>query len=149
MSEALHRIVYCSRNLLHGEPEQVQASLQQILRSARRHNEEAGITGALLYNSGCFAQILEGPLSAVEAAFERIQLDVRHTDLVVVENKPVAHRAFPNWSMAFSAAPGAEDNICITETFEATFSGLDLEKDTILQHMQRLVVEEGAWATIR
>jgi hypothetical protein len=64
--------------------------------------------GTLLFNRGCFAQVLEGPREAVERTFERIQRDPRHADVMPLEFAPVARRGFPSWSMAFVArsAPG-------------------------------------------
>ena len=42
------------------------AELDELLRQAREHNEEAQITGLLLYAGGNFIQTLEGPDGAVE-----------------------------------------------------------------------------------
>ena len=54
-----------------------------------------------MFNSGCFAQVLEGPLGAVAATFERIQRDARHADVMVLDFRPVSERSFGAWSMAF------------------------------------------------
>lgn len=59
---------------------------------------------ARLFNSGCFAQILEGPQAAIEETFERIQQDDRHSDVALLEFASIPQRAFPNWSMAFVGA---------------------------------------------
>jgi hypothetical protein len=60
------------------------------------------VTGALLYNRSCFAQVLEGPLHAIERTFERIQRDTRHTDVTVLDLAEITLREFPAWSMAFA-----------------------------------------------
>ncbi len=107
MLTSLHRIIYVSRSLLHGDEDQVAAELRRILAVSRRNNASEGLTGALLLGQGSFAQVLEGPIVAVERAFERIQDDPRHADLVVVEVGAAATRAFPDWSMAFAGAAAA------------------------------------------
>ena len=58
----LHRVVYCSRNLISGAPATFELSLADILTRSRRNNTANGITGGLLFSAGCFAQVLEGPL---------------------------------------------------------------------------------------
>src|SRR4051794_450149 len=96
----LYKLVYCSRNRIRGNSAEVTAELRKILNSARRNNARLEITGALLYNAGNFAQVLEGPLSSIEQIFESIQRDSRHSEVVVIQSGPVDTREFPEWSMA-------------------------------------------------
>ena len=94
----LFRIVYCSRNMIGAaDPE---AELQSILQSARANNAAQGVTGALLYNDGIFAQVLEGPFDAVQTVFERIQCDPRHDYVIVLQAASVIDRHFDGWAMA-------------------------------------------------
>ena len=106
MSDALYSLAYFSRNAIAGPPEALRAEIDQILASARRHNRAAGVTGALLFSDGCFAQVLEGPRDAVEAIFETIQCDPRHADVTVLHLHPVEQRSFAAWSMAFAGIDG-------------------------------------------
>ncbi len=101
MSNEVYRTVYCSRNTIEGQPSQREAEIQQILQVARVNNSQSSVTGALLFNSGYFAQVLEGPRSAVERIFERIQRDMRHGDVTVLENGYAEVRDFSEWSMAY------------------------------------------------
>ncbi|WP_161993780.1 BLUF domain-containing protein [Muricoccus nepalensis] len=112
----LHRLVYVSRNLLAGSPGETEAEVLGILAVSRRNNARVGITGALLFSTDCFAQVLEGPLAAVQATFERIQCDQRHTDTVVLSCEAVAGREFAGWSMAYAgpAAQGTERYATLT-----------------------------------
>lgn len=105
----VYRILYCSRNSIQGPIEEQQGEVHNILAKSRENNAKVGITGALLFNSGCFAQVLEGPVQQVEQTFERIQRDMRHGDVSVLETGFVAAREFPEWSMAF-AASGTEES---------------------------------------
>ena len=105
----LYRVVYCSRNLLPDAAASLAAQVQDILDMSRRNYARDGISGALLFSGGCFAQALEGPQDAVEATFERIQCDERHTEVIVLAAGPIRERDFADWSMAFHGDPSARD----------------------------------------
>ena len=100
MNDLLCRILYCSKNLIEGEEQFRREELSSILEIARRKNAEQGVTGALLYNAGIFAQVLEGPKPAIEKVFERIQRDERHGEVTVLELSESETRDFAEWSMA-------------------------------------------------
>ena len=97
----LYRLVYASKNLLQGSDAEIAAAVSQILDASRRNNAGVAVTGALMFNAGAFAQVLEGPREGVENTFERIQCDPRHGDVTVLQCGLVESRTFTNWSMAF------------------------------------------------
>jgi hypothetical protein len=99
----LFRVIYISRSLI--PPSAVEAEIGRILEASRRRNAARGVTGALLFSKGAFAQVLEGPLASVEEVFETIQSDPRHREVVVLEAGSVPERAFPEWHMAY-VGPG-------------------------------------------
>lgn len=104
MNDKLFRLIYVSRNTSREEGHGVEDEAGRILTAARRNNPMRKVTGALLYNSDCFAQVLEGPLNEVEQVFEVIQRDPRHSDVTVLDAVPVASRDFPAWAMASTGA---------------------------------------------
>ena len=104
----IFRLVYASRCLLPADGAGFDEQVQNILDASRRNNPRQDITGALLFSSDCFAQTLEGPAQAVEEAFERIQLDSRHTDTVILRAGMVEARDFGDWSMAYAGRQSAE-----------------------------------------
>ena len=104
MSTDLFRIVYCSRNMIPAQQGDPAEQIGQILAASRTNNAREGITGALLYSDGCFAQILEGGLDAVQRAFERIQRDERHGDVVMLQAGHADGRLFGEWHMALAEA---------------------------------------------
>ncbi len=108
MSERIYRILYCSQNCLGGSLDQQAVEIRKVLTTARTNNAARGITGALLFNAGYFAQVLEGPMSRVEEIFEKIQRDPRHTDVTILEAQHVTGRDFPDWSMAFAGSDPME-----------------------------------------
>ena len=106
MNSDVYKILYCSKNLIEGEDAKRDAEITQILQTSRRKNKEQNVTGALLFDSGYFAQALEGPRLAIEQIFERIQRDPRHGDVTVLSSQTDGRRDFPEWSMARIAPPG-------------------------------------------
>ena len=109
MEQGLYQLVYYSSNRVSGDEAAFEAEVSAILEVSQRNNQAAGITGALLFNAGVFAQVLEGPLSAIEATFERIQQDERHSDVSLLALDPIAQRSFPNWAMGFVGQSSAEE----------------------------------------
>lgn len=145
-TDTLYRLVYYSRNEIpavrSGDRQALDAAIRQILDISQRNNAQAHVTGALLFNAGCFGQVLEGPRRAVEATFERIQRDIRHSDVTLLAFEATASRAFPNWSMGFvGAKQGDADRYgAIAET-----SGFDpsrMTADRLFETLHGLALEE-------
>jgi hypothetical protein len=136
----LHRVLYCSRNCL---AETTAADIQDVLRVSRQNNARDEITGALLFNAGGFAQALEGPLDVVEDAFERIQCDERHRDVVVLQSGPIAKRDFPDWTMAFARAEDSDNSLAVATVTNA-FSGLAGGGSELLDLLRAVVARETA-----
>ncbi len=104
MPDDLYRLVYYSRNVVTGDSAALATAITSILTKSQVNNKRVGVTGALMFNSGCFAQVLEGSRSAVEDVFERIQQDERHGEVSLLAFDPAPARAFENWSMGFVGA---------------------------------------------
>jgi len=102
MSTDLFRLVYCSRNMIPAQQGDPAAEVGQILDASRSNNARDGVTGALLYSDGCFAQVLEGGLDAVQRTFERIQCDKRYGDVIVLQAGQADGRLFGMWNMALA-----------------------------------------------
>ena len=101
MNDALYRLIYISSNQIEGDDRKILSEVENILATARSKNQRAGITGALMFNAGCFAQVLEGGHDVIKATYERIQGDPRHSSVVMLSLEPVQERQFSNWSMAY------------------------------------------------
>ena len=74
--------------------------LDDILAKSRRRNEERGVSGVLLHSEGTFMQIIEGPETVVEALFNKISADPRHTGIQRLLTRRLDERQFGDWSMA-------------------------------------------------
>lgn len=70
MMSDLYRLVYASKNLLQGTDAEIAQAVSQILAASQRNNTGVDVTGALMFNAGAFAQVLEGPQRGVETTFE-------------------------------------------------------------------------------
>ena len=148
MNPYLYNLVYCSRNRIRGNHTEVTAELQTILASSRANNIRAGVTGALLYNAGNFAQILEGPLSAIERTFEIIQCDARHSEVTVILLGPGAVRQFPEWSMSFAGSKSVESMPTATAAFDAVFAKSVGAGEQMLSLLKNLIVREDDWVLL-
>lgn len=84
------------------------AEVEALLHSARRNNDEAGVTGALLHYDDRFLQVLEGEPAAVEACFSRICRDPRHHDVRPLFSAAQPQRRFAGWSMRYLTPAGAD-----------------------------------------
>jgi len=88
--ELLVRLCYVSI----GEPG-VAECLPAIVKLSKRKNEAKKVTGVLYFvrATSMIIQILEGPSSAVDAIFERIHKDTRHSHVRVLERYALVARS--------------------------------------------------------
>ncbi|MDM9649121.1 BLUF domain-containing protein [Rhizobium sp. S163] len=122
----IYRLVYYSRN---PESELGHNEIDAILRISQRNNEEAGVTGALMFDEGFFAQVLEGSQAAVEETFERIQMDPRHCDVQIVDFAPVLNRTFARWAMTYVGSNVTRSTSAVVDASSfnpRSFSGQEL-----------------------
>ena len=83
---ALHRLLYAST----ARPGLAAEDIEDIVATARRVNNELGVTGTLAFDGSGFAQILEGDGETIKRLYERIERDRRHTGCVILSLTPAA-----------------------------------------------------------
>lgn len=99
--------------------------LVELLAQSRAKNAQLGITGMLLYDSGSFFQVLEGPSEAVDQLYKTIAQDERHSKAVVIIREPISKRSFGEWTMGYSTISASElDEIVGLNDFFAENSSL-------------------------
>lgn len=142
----LYRLTYVSRNRLNCAPDDMQREVHAILAVSMRNNRLAGVTGALLFSADCFVQALEGQLQEVQRVFERIQLDLRHSDTVVLEAGIIDQRDFADWSMAYAGR--VEDERCRYAALTKLDGGTSTKSgaDHVLGLMRKVVLRNKALA---
>lgn len=96
--EPLIHVIYVSKAISSMDDLQ----LAQLLAHCRERNAQTGITGMLLYKSGAFMQVVEGPETPVRELLSKIEVDTRHTDVEILRDRQIASRSFPEWTMAFT-----------------------------------------------
>jgi hypothetical protein len=142
MSDDLYRLVYYSRNAISGDANALAGAITSILAKSQANNQRVGVTGALMFNSGCFAQVLEGSRSAVEEVFERIQQDERHGDVSLLEFDPAPSRAFENWSMGFVGASVNDAARYGALVQESGFDPTRMTGEALFETLHQLALEE-------
>lgn len=75
--------------------------IANIVKISQTNNQQHGITGILLYNSGNFMQLIEGDDAEVEGLYEKIRKDKRHSDVTLLFKETITHRNFENWLMGY------------------------------------------------
>ena len=142
MFDLIYRLVYYSRNAIVGDADKLSAEISSILAKSQANNERVGVTGALMFNSGCFAQVLEGSRLAVEEVFERIQQDDRHGEVSLLAFEPLPSRAFENWSMGFVGASVADSARYGAIVQESGFDPARMTGEALFETLHTLALEE-------
>lgn len=91
----LVRLLYASRAASGLDAEE----LHNILKQSKANNPRTGVTGVLCFSGEIFIQVLEGGRMAVNALYNRIARDGRHTDVVLLSYEEISERRFAGWSM--------------------------------------------------
>jgi hypothetical protein len=74
--------------------------LKNILATSRKNNPARGITGAMCLINGVYLQCLEGEAAVVDALYQKIISDTRHSVPKLHERRSISQREFPKWAMA-------------------------------------------------
>ena len=93
----LSQIIYSSKAMQPMDSKE----LERILIDARIGNEARDVTGALVYVSGVFLQVLEGERVVLDELLASIRNDGRHESMKVFHDAEIADRAFNEWRMAY------------------------------------------------
>jgi Sensors of blue-light using FAD len=91
----LIRLLYASRAKTGADD----STMSSILQQSRKNNPDHGITGLLCHSGDIYLQVLEGGRMSVNALYNKIAKDPRHTDVVVLDYEEVSERAFASWTM--------------------------------------------------
>lgn len=137
----LIHIVYSSASEAEFSPEE----LLELLKIAREKNAKVGVTGILLYYSGSFFQVLEGPETAVKQIYEKISKDSRHKKMLKIIEESIEKQAFQNWTMGYAnmkikdlkSIPGLNDFFNRGSCFS------DLERGTAKKLLEAF--KDGRW----
>jgi hypothetical protein len=82
----LVRLLYASKAV----DDVSQEGLLSILSQSKAHNPASGITGVLCSSGRIFLQLLEGGRTQVNALYNHIAADPRHTDVVILSYEEIS-----------------------------------------------------------
>lgn len=77
------------------------SEIEKMLEKARAYNGKEKITGCLLMYNGRFIQYLEGEQEKVLSLFEKIENDVRNSEVILLSKEKIDEREFEECHMAF------------------------------------------------
>lgn len=75
--------------------------IKDFLFQIREKNKRLAVTGILLLIQGKFVQYIEGQASEIDKVYEKIKVDTRHDELVLLDSGKIEKRQFKDWSMAY------------------------------------------------
>lgn len=123
---SLFRLVYASR--FTGAEQAIDETLRSIIAQSIQKNRMVDVTGFLLAGEGRFLQLLEGREQAVRETYDRIGLDPRHADLVVIEEAAAERRLFRDWNMG-QRRLGVADQALLAQAGMARFEPAKLNAE--------------------
>lgn len=124
MTEPMLSIVYWSRASDRFDP----SHLVDLLLHSRRNNRRLTLSGMLLYRSGHFLQVIEGPAQMLRERMRIIASDPRHDRVTVLLEESIDERMFPAWTMGYGET--ADDVPGLQRAFDDLEAGRDL-RDSI------------------
>ncbi len=96
----LYEILYVS-NLAPATPV---TAIADIMTRSRQFNQANDLTGLLVFDGACFAQLLEGAMDKVLDLIETIRADTRHVNMDVLHHAPLQERRFVRFGMGYVPA---------------------------------------------
>lgn len=140
----IHHLIYLSQATIPFD----EAQLAYLLAQARQYNAAHELTGILLYGNDQFFQVLEGEAAAVHALYAHICQDSRHRNVMTYADKPIAARAFTDWSMAYHSLPPQQflefAGYVAPGELRLERPGLGVADTQLLQLLRTFVLPEGA-----
>jgi hypothetical protein len=91
-------LIYRSKALVDPGSE----ACRNIVAVSQINNTSLGLTGFLHAEEGLFIQYLEGAPKPLWALYERLHLDHRHADLILLGRGNLDKPRFEDWRMGFS-----------------------------------------------
>jgi hypothetical protein len=96
----------------------------------------------LMSSGGIFYQVLEGPIEAVDSLFQKIAIDPRHKDVLVLSvQEEVEDRQFPSWAM--KKVNLDEEAVTRLEPIKALLDAIVVQRES-MQHLMR-VLSRSVW----
>jgi hypothetical protein len=116
--------------------------IDELAADSAERNRSLGVTGMLMSSGDIFYQVLEGPLDAVDGLFQKIAVDPRHRDVLVLSMQDeVDDRQFPSWAM--KKVNLDEGSLSRLEPIRALLEAVVVQREA-LQRLMR-VLSRSVW----
>lgn len=99
----LAQLVYVSNRKSNCTEEEI----QKILASCKKNNPPLDISGVLLYSDTKFIQMVEGESKVITELYDKIKLDKRHANAMMISYGPIKEKSFPSWHMGARKIQGS------------------------------------------
>jgi hypothetical protein len=130
----LERLVYVSR----AAPGLATEDVYAIIRTAHASNAAAGVSGALVFLDGHFAQLIEGPPGALSALMARLRADPRHTGFDLRLRERALCRLFGGQAMALRTRACLDERFLAAAGYRARFPAEVLPADLLVEFLVRV-----------
>jgi hypothetical protein len=100
----LSQLIYVSNR----KPSCTEAEIEKILASCKKNNPSLDITGVLLYSDSKFIQLVEGESKVIMSLYDKIKLDARHSNCMMISYGPIKEKSFPSWHMGARKLAGSK-----------------------------------------
>jgi hypothetical protein len=96
------------------------------ISSCKKNNPSLEVTGVLLYSETKFIQMVEGNFKIITGLYDKIKLDNRHRNAVMLSYGVIKERAFPSWHMGAREIEGSKIDFKteISEEDETIFNNI-------------------------
>lgn len=107
----LTQLVYMSRPRFDVSGPEGRKVLDEIAKTSRTKNAEAGISGVMIVGEDWLSQRLEGDRLAMAPVLKEILADARQDSVQILGMRMIARRHFEGWTVGVSDKPVAEVSI--------------------------------------
>lgn len=142
----LASLLYASRVTI--DPDQLALTLADIQTQSVARNTAHDITGLLIATPRYFAQLLEGPSSALDAVLFDILTDRHHADIQVLQRGTITARIGQSWRL-IRFNPGSFEERHVTPVIErAHRDASDENADALMRLVHRLLVRSAGQSAL-
>ena len=92
---------YCLCYISKKAPDTTSDVIQSIVNYSANYNAKSNITGVLIEYDTNFLQYLERDPVIIYTLFQKISVDERHQNVMLLNFKPIDDRFFVDWNMAY------------------------------------------------
>ena len=126
--------MYASQFALPFNPEDAANIVEVSMVNNRKHD----VTGVLCYSNYYYLQCLEGGRDEVNALYQKIVSDKRHTRPVILMYTEILHRAFDDWYMGHIPAVNISGGIILKYSKERQFNPYTMTPESAYQFLLEL-----------